>query len=191
MRRRCASCRATAWRPRARGANVQAVERRQALGFLGFGLGVLALGYAVFAPESDEERILAVLDELALSVSFSEPVANPLVWGLQLNKKFEELMTEQVDVRVSEVRRGIPSARSQLGPAAGLALQRYGALDVTFSGVAVLVQGDHATAEGTAQVTGVLGGERKSDDRPIRFDLFLVDGDWLVQSVHVRAPQDE
>ena len=139
------------------------MERRQALGVLGVGLGVLVLGYAIFAPENDEERILAVLDEVALSVSFSEPITNPVVWGLQLGKKFEDLMTEQIDVRVSEVRRGIPSSRSQLGPAAGIALQRYGALDITFSGLDVRVQDDRATAEGTAEVTGVVGGEKRSD----------------------------
>ncbi len=185
----CASCRVGTWRRLPLGASLHTVERRQALGVLGSGLGVLVLGYAIFAPESDEERILAVLDELALSVSFSEPIANPMVWGLQLGKKFEDLMTEQIDVRVSEVRSGIPSSRSQLGPAAGIALQRYGALDITFSGFDVQVQDDRATAEGRAEVTGVIGGEKRSDARPIRFELIRLDGEWLVHSVHVRRPE--
>jgi hypothetical protein len=167
------------------------VDRRQTLGVLGLGLGVLVIGYAVFAPENDEELILAVLDELALSVSFSEPLANPVIWGLQLNKKFEDLMTEQVDVSVSEVQQGIPSSRSQLGPTAGLVLQRYGALDVTFSGVDVQITGDQASASGTAQVTGVLGGQPRSDNRPISFGLARVDGDWLVHSVKVEAPTED
>src|SRR5690606_9319720 len=104
--------------------------------------------------------------------------------------KFESLMTEQVDVRVSEVRRGIPSSRAQLGPTAGMALVRYGALDVTFSGIDVRVQSDGASARGTAHVTGVVAGERRSDTRPIDFSLVRVNGDWLVHSVQVKAPSD-
>lgn len=164
------------------------MERRTLLAALGLGAGTLTLGYALFAPASDEEQILAVLDALAGSISFAEPIANPVVWGLQLNGKLEELMSENVQVRIAEVRASIPSQRSKLGPAAGLVLQRYSSLDVTISGADITIQGETATVSATARVSGRVGGGFKSDNRELSFGLVRDQGDWRVHSVQAAAP---
>lgn len=156
---------------------------------MGLGAGTLSLGYALFAPVSDEEQILAVLDALAGSISYAEPIANPVIWGLQLNEKLAELMSENIRVQIAEVSGNIPSQRAKLGPAAGMVLQLYGTLDVTISGADVTLDGDAASVSAIARVTGTLRGQLRSDDRPIYFGLIRESGDWLVHSVQVNATE--
>ena len=162
------------------------MERRTLLAGGALLVGTLTLGIALFSPQSDEEQIRETLDALAEAVSFSEPIGNPVFYGSHLSDQFKELMTDPVQVRVSEVQGSLPSNRGRLGLAAAQVLTRYGALHVGLGDLDINVNGDQASVKGTATVTALGGGRPKRDERPIRFEL-VKDGDWVVSSVMVQA----
>lgn len=165
------------------------MERRQLLGGGALALGALTVGYAAFVPLSDEELISATLDDLAAAISFSKPVSNPVIWGSQLSGKFKDLLTPQVQIQVAEVSASIPSAREQVGLAAAAVLQRYGSLDVSFSSLQILVTGDEAIVQATANVEGQLYGEHRRDSREVQLGMNKGDGDWRLAAAFVKRAQ--
>ncbi len=164
------------------------MDRRRILGGAAGILGLGAIGYAFFAPANDEELIAQVLDDLASSLSFSEPISNPIFFGSSLSGKFETIFTEQVQLSVSEVSGNIPSSRGKLGLVAAHALSRYGSMHVSISLDAVDVTGDSARCEATATVAAADGGQLRRDSRPVLVQLVKEDGDWLIRSARVEAP---
>lgn len=164
------------------------MDRRQLLGAGAALVGVVAVGYALFAPVNDEELIAEVLTELGLALSFSAPISNPLFFGSALSDKFENLFTEHVKISVSEVSGTLPDSRGKLGLVAAQALSRYGALNVSFSIDELKVSGDSARCLATASLRGNQGGEFRSDSRPVVFSFKKEDGDWRIQRARVRAP---
>jgi hypothetical protein len=152
-------------------------------------LGVLSVGYALFAPVSDEELIVEVLDELAAALSFSEPIQNPIFFGSRLSERFQDVFAEQVNLRVAEVSARIPSHRGQLGLAAAQALSRYGSLDVSFGSTTVNVSGQSAQVTSEASVVGTFQGEMRRDSRSVDFDFVLTDGDWQIAGARVEAAE--
>jgi len=165
------------------------MERRQLIGAGALALGAAAVGYATFAPTSDEELIAAVLDALAAALSFDEHQGNPVMWGARLSGEFKELMTPQVQIQVAEVHGKIPSSREKLGMAAALVLQRYGSLALSFSALRTSVAGDGAQVEATAHVAGQLYGEFRQDTRQVQIGLDKSDGDWRVSTALVRTAE--
>jgi len=165
------------------------MDRRQLLGATVGLLGLGAIATALLAPASDEELIAQVLDDLALSLSFSEPIANPIFFGSNLSEKFEDILSEHVQISVSEVAGSIPSARGKLGLIAARALSRYASLRITLSIDELTVQGDSAHCAATAEVTGNDGAGLRSDSRSVVFDLVKDGGDWLISSARVEAPE--
>src|SRR5690606_2113175 len=102
-----------------------------ALGAGAIVIGTASLGYALFSQVSDEELIAEVLNELARSVSFSEPIGNVVFYGARLSERFEDLLTETVNIRISEVNASLPRERNKLALAAAQVLSRYGSLDAS------------------------------------------------------------
>lgn len=163
------------------------MQRRTLLAGGAAALGLLSVGYALFAPVSDEELITEVLDELAAALSFSEPIQNPIFFGSHLSDKFQDIFTEQVNLSVAEVSGRIPSHRGQLGLATARALSMYGSLDVSFSSTTVTVSGQSAQVTSEATVAGTFQGELQRDSRSVDFDFVLTGGDWQIAGARVRA----
>ena len=166
-----------------------AMDRRQLMGAGAVLLGTGAVGYALFAPVNDRELVAELLDELASTLSFSEPIGNVVFRGSHLSERFKELFVEQIQIRVSEVHGDIPSHRGKLGIAAAQALARYGSLDVSFGIDDMKIQGDSAEIQATATVMGTYGGEMKRDTRPVMFTAVKISGEWRIQTAFVSAPQ--
>ena len=170
------------------------MNRRTALGAGAIVAGTASLGYALFAKTSDVELIAEVLNELARAVSFSEPIGNVIFHGSRLSEKFQELMTERVDISISEVHPALPNMAlpnqpGKLGLAAAHALSRYGALDVSLSIDALRIDGDSASCEATATVVALEHSAPRRDTRPVDFTLTKDDGSWRIQAARVRAPK--
>jgi hypothetical protein len=165
------------------------MQRRTLLAGGAAALGLLSVGYALFAPVSDEELIIEVLDELALALSFSEPIQNPIFFGSHLSDRFQDIFAEQVDLEVAEVSGRIPSHRGQLGLAAAQALSMYGSLDVTFGSTSVTVSGTSAEVTSEASVVGTFQGEMRRDTRSVHFEFVLTDGDWKIKGARVSPAQ--
>ncbi len=160
------------------------MERRQLVLALGLGVGTLGVGWAFLAAESAEEKIRRVVDELGQSVGFSEPLANPVLFGAQLNDRWQELLAPAVDVRVAEVASELPSARRELAFAAAQVLGRYGSLHVDFNRLDVVVL-PQPTARGTVTVSALEGGEIRRDERTIEFGLVEEGGEFRVNRVQL------
>jgi|SRR5690606_6420383 len=172
------------------------MDRRTALGAGAIVIGAASLGYALFAKVSDEELIADLLNELARTVSFSEPIGNVVFHGSRLSERFQELMTERVDIRISEVQsalpnRALPNERGKLGLAAAHTLSRYGSLDVSLSINTLRIEGDSASCKATATLIALEQGAPRRDTRPVDFTLIKDDGSWRIQAARVRAPSDD
>lgn len=164
------------------------MDRRNLLAGSALGAGCLFLGYALFWPESDEERILAVLDRLALAVSFDEPIPNPVFFGNHLAEEFEEIFAPRVHVVVPEARVSLPGERQKLAFSSAKVLSRYGSFDVGFSNVDVQVE-ERARVDAEATATALVRGEHERDVRPVQFEFEEIDGDWRITSAVVRRPR--
>lgn len=165
------------------------MDRRAVIAASATAVGVFGIGYALFAPVSDEELIAEVLDRLADALSFSEPIANPMFYGSHLGETFNEIFSENVHIRVAEVAGQIPSHRGKLGLAAARVLQSYGSLDVSFGSTQIAISGDSATVNSEATVMGALGGEMRRDTRAVAFELARIDGDWRITSARVAVAE--
>jgi hypothetical protein len=160
------------------------MDRRRALAGLALGGGALAVGLALFWPASDEERIRALLAELCASVSFATPIENPLLHGSRLAGRFDELLTEEVDVSIPELAGALPSRRRELALAAAQLATRYGSLEVALGELEVRVA-EQATARGSVTVTAMDGSGLRRDARTVVFTLTRESGDWRVEEVRV------
>lgn len=162
------------------------MDRRRAIAATVSALGLGVLGYALFSPLSEEEQVENVLRALCAAVSFDEPIQNPMFFGSHLSEQFQDLLTEDVRVMLSEVHFPIPSHRGQLGLAAARGLSRYGSLNATLGGLEIQLQEGQAEARATVTVVSNSGGEVRRADRPVDFSLIKVDGEFRVASVKVR-----
>ncbi len=164
-----------------------AVDRRRWIAALIGIVGASAISIALLYPESDEEQIERVLQRLASAVSFETPIDNPMFFGSRLSEQFQDLLAEDVRVRVSEVPFPLPSHRGQLGLAAAQGLSRYGSLQVSLSGINPKINGKTAEVKTVASVMTFSGAQLQSTERPVDFSLSKADGDWRVSSVKVSA----
>lgn len=162
------------------------MKRATAVGILVVGLALV--GYALLAAPSDEERIHAVLDQLAEAVSYEAP-PNPLQRTAQLNGAFKEVFSKDVVVKIAEVGANT-SGRSSLGQLAARASMAYQSLDVSFSDVSIEAGESAANVSSTAELNGMQGGEVRADQRHAEFRFEKIDGDWRIVRVHVSPPDD-
>lgn len=167
------------------------MERREFIAGGVLILGLSVVGYAILAPENDEELIAVVLDDLADAVSFDVPISNPVFFGSRLADRFEAIFAETVTIRVLEVQRTAPPKRSHLALAAAQAMSRYGSLHASFSDLEISIHDSVAQVDAVVHVEGNHGGEFRKDSRPVSIELSKEGGDWLIVNLVVEAPEDE
>lgn len=159
------------------------MDRRTALGAGAIVIGTASLGYALFSQVSDEELIAEVLNELARSVSFSEPIGNVVFYGARLSERFEDLLTETVNIRISEVNASLPRERNKLALAAAQVLSRYGSLDASISIDTLNITDGSAQCRSTATVIALEHGSPTRTRRAVDFTLSKENGSWRVHTV--------
>jgi hypothetical protein len=167
------------------------MDRRAALGAGAVVIGAGSLGYALFASASDEELITELLDELARTLSFSAPIGNVVFHGARLSESFQELLTERVVIRASEMSAPLPTERGKLGLAAAHVFSRYGSLDVSFSIDALQVEGNSARCNATATAMALEHGVLRRTTRPIQLTLRKEGSDWRIEAAQVQALQED
>jgi hypothetical protein len=152
------------------------------------GLGGILL--AIFLAPNDEEKIRGQLDRLGQSASVDPEEKNPVARGIRIKKDFEDIFTENVAVSAPELaspgkgRDGVVSAATRAGT-------YYQNADISFSNVKVELDGSKSRAKvnAVATLTGSRGGELQHETRDVIFDFAKYDGDWLIDSVTVKAPE--
>lgn len=147
------------------------------------------LGY-VFLSDSDEERILARLEELARAVETS-PGENMAFRTLRLKKVFEGALEPQVRFSAAEL--DDTTGRGELAALAGSAPNAFGNLDVSIGSTDIRINRELNDAEVSSQVTltSSRGGELRRDTRRVRFELHESDGEWRVSAIRVAPKTDE
>jgi hypothetical protein len=153
-------------------------------------LGSLGLlGYVLFS-DSDEERILARLEELARAVETSSG-ENVAFRTLRLKGVFEEALEPQVRFSAAEL--DDTTGRQELAALAGSAPQVFGDLDISIGSTDVRINRELKSADVASEVTliGTRGGELRRDTRQVRFELQKTDGEWRVSAIRVQAETHE
>lgn len=160
----------------------------------GFLVGVIAFGlllvaYSLLSRQSDEERVAVTLERLGQALSFESP-PNVLMRAANLNGAFEELLVQNVLVKVPE--RGFSAqGRSELSTLtvqATATLQRF---VVRLEPTRISVTGDRAEADVRVSVDAQSGSSDRGDDREATCTLVKQDGDWRLASCIVLEPEDE
>ncbi len=166
------------------------MDRRTLLSLLGLAGGAAVLGAAVFWPETDEERIRAVLDEVTMAVEFSEPIANPVFFGSRLADSWQDVMMDQVRVHAEEASRSGNFERSRLALLTSQVLAtRFSSLMVTLSDVSIRVARDTAEVDATVVALTDQGTGSSAGQRSARFSLERANGDWKISSVYIGGPE--
>jgi hypothetical protein len=162
-------------------------RRAVALAVVVASAGLLAY---VLLSDSDEERILARLEELARAVETS-PGENVAFRTLRLKKVFEEALEPQVRFSAPELDE--TTGRRELAALAGSAPSTFGNLDVSIGSTDIRINRELSDAEVASQVTltSTRGGELRRDTRQVRFELHESDGEWRVSAIRVAPQTDE
>lgn len=155
-------------------------------------LGLGAVLFAVFMAPSDEEQIRGQLQRLAQSASIDPDEKNPVSRGMRIKKDFEDIFTENVAVNAPELaspgkgRDGVVSAATRMGT-------YFETAEISFSSVRVDLDGSKSRAKvnSVATLTGSRGGELEHETRDVSFDFVKSDGDWLIDGVTVKAPDQK
>ena len=150
-------------------------------------LGVLVW---MFVGDSDEEKILARLDELANAVE-TKPDENMAFRALRLKPVFEEGFEPGASLRAPE----LPSTngvKDLVALASGVP-RFYGELAVSIDETDVRIDRNlhEARVSAGVTVTGTVGGELRRDKRVVRFTLRERDGEWRVESIEVEPKTHE
>jgi hypothetical protein len=165
---------------------------RVALAALGLGLGLL--GYAFFFAPTEEEKILAVLDELERAVHTGpESGRNPLVRSATLRGRFGEIFEKGVTFRIAELTTG-KSGREHLVEVATRATVSMTTLDVDFTRteVALTGGGTGARVDSVADLRAFRGNERyEQGERRVTFDFSKGEGTWKISGFRVSRPDAE
>jgi hypothetical protein len=143
--------------------------------------------YLAFFRSSDEERIRAVLVELARIVSVKE-ADTVLSRTARVRGGVKNLVDPDVRVNVAELGLDVRGLRSFEEDAIKAGLM-YQSADCDFTSVAIKIDEARttATADAALLVTANRGGERKADRRDVHF-LLRKDGDWKITTIDV-APK--
>jgi hypothetical protein len=147
------------------------------------------LGWLLFA-ESDEQRILSNLQELAAVVGTREGEAITFRTA-RLNGVFKELLHPDVTLDAPEL--GRAQGVQGLALLAAGAPRAYGDFDVSIGESDIDLDAKSKRAEVTARVTleGSRGGELRRDSRTVHFHVVMHGGEWKVYGIQVAAATDE
>jgi hypothetical protein len=159
---------------------------RRTLALIVGALGAAIIGYAWFARETDEEKILGVLTQLAAAVRVDEDGQNPIFRLAQVNKHFSEIVAEDVTFRIPEYtgasrgRKSLAGLAAQIGP-------YFQRLDVDFKDVTVDLDPDHTKARvaSNAVADGSSRNGPFKEERRVRAEMIQTDGDWRIQRLVV------
>jgi hypothetical protein len=163
------------------------------LAVVGLVLGISLVGYAVFARETDEEKIHGLLMRLEKAVSVDGNTAkNPLFRAGQLRRDFADLFDRNVSYDVPEL--STPSAGSEsLVALAARSSMSLTTLDVSFSNIDVQIvpPGTRATTSTIAKIQAFRGTDPyEQSERRVRFVLTKQNGDWRITSFTVSSSRD-
>lgn len=163
------------------------------LAFAGLVLGLSLIGYAVFARETNEEKIRGVLTRVEKAVCVDGDTAkNPILRATGLRRDFSALFDKNVSYEIPE----LSSPSQGVEPLVILALQSTTSLttlDVSFSGADVQIapSGTTATTNTIAKIRSFRGTEPYEDsERRVHFALTKTGGDWRITSFTVSSSRD-
>jgi hypothetical protein len=162
--------------------------------YLAVGLGVLGLGivsYALLARQTDEEKILEVLNRLEIAVHVDDESSNPLARMSQVNGHFSDIFEEDVQFKIPEHtsanhgRKTLVGLVVQIGP-------YFRNLDIDFKDVTIDFEMDNQRAKvaSNAHADGFARNGHWADQRRVRLDMNQADGDWRIERLVV-SPKDE
>lgn len=158
------------------------------LALAGFVLGLSLVGYAVFARETDEEQITALLGRIEKAVRVDGDTAtNPLFRAAQLRRDFSDVFDKNVRYRIPDLSTPSESAESLVALAARSSVSLT-TLDVAFSHVEIRLvpPGSNATADTVAKIRAFRGSEPfEEGERRVRFTLRKMNADWRITSFSV------
>lgn len=152
-------------------------------------VGLVTL-YVTLTRGSDEDRIREVLKQFVAAVEVKQD-DNILARNGRLKSRLKGIVDDGVRVDVSELGIGV-TGRAHFVEQATKAGLVFTTASCELVGTTIKIDEAATTAQvdTTAIVTGVRGGERRLDKRPVHF-LLRKDGSWRITTVDVAMPQRE
>lgn len=149
-------------------------------------LGLVA-SYITLFHRSDEDAIREAVAEVVSAVEVKQD-DNVLSRNGRLKTKLKPVVDDDVRVEVSELNASVRGRAKLVEEATKLGLV-YTSASCALVGTTISMDEGHTTAklETTAIVTGLRGGERRTDKRDVHF-LLRKDGTWRITTIDV-APE--
>jgi hypothetical protein len=139
---------------------------------------------------SEEDRVRQVLERFAKAVAV-KPDDNILARAGRVKSELKETVTDDVHVDVADLSIRV-SNRQALAENATKASLVFSSADCELTGMTIKLDDSSTTAkvDALALVTGMRGGERKIDKRPVHFLLRKDDG-WKITTIDVATSRQE
>ena len=139
---------------------------------------------------SEEERIRQVLERFAKAVAVKAD-DNILARAGRVKSELKETVADDVYVDVADLNIRVTS-RQALADSATKASLVFNSADCEVTGMTIKVDDSQTTAkvDALALVTGMRGGERRIDKRPVHF-LLRKDGTWKITTIDVATSRPD
>jgi hypothetical protein len=152
-------------------------------------VGLVAVYFTVFRA-SDEDRIRATLAQFVRAVEV-KPDDNILARNGRLKSKLGDIVDDMVRVDVSELGIGVTGRPAFIDEATKFGLVYTSATcELVGTKIAIDEAATTAKVDTTAVVSGLRGGESRTDKRDVHF-LLRKDGHWRITTIDVAAPRAE
>ena len=158
---------------------------RRTLLYAGVGLWAAFVAWLLLS-DSNEEKIRARLDDLAIAVGWAQD-ENLAFRALRLKSHFAEALDP--NVRFSAPELPATTGSHALTQLAASAPRFFGELDVSIGATDVDVNEAEATATSEVTLTGN-SGDFTRDTRRVQFTLRASGGEWRVSRIEVEAKPD-
>lgn len=163
------------------------------LAIAGMVLGISLIGYAVFARETDEEKIFGLLGQIEKAVRVDGDTAtNPLIRAGQLKREFSEIFAKNVSYSIPELAPASQGSEDLVALAvrSSVSLTTFD-IGFTRSDIRLVAPGTRATASTTVKIHAFRGSEPYEEgERSVRFEFAKIGGEWRVTAFGVGAKQD-
>ncbi|HEY8076635.1 MAG TPA: hypothetical protein VIF62_21065 [Labilithrix sp.] len=153
-------------------------------------VALVAIGLTIFRA-SDEDRIREVMTRLAKAVSVKQD-DNMLTRNGRIKSTMKEICIDMINVDIAELpelritnRADFADKATQLG-----AVYVPATVEFTQTVIKVDPNGDNAKVDTVAVLTGMRGGEQRTDKRDVHM-LLHKDGSWLITTIDVLPPRQE
>lgn len=153
-------------------------------------VGVGLIAYAVLSAETDEEKILARLDQLEDAVRVDEETSNPILRLGRVRGQFSEIFTEDVTFSIPELTSAHQGRKTlaDLAAKAGTSVRTFD-VDFTHVDVSLTGSGTGATVSAVAELTATRStGRPERDERRVRFEFLNGDDGWQVADLRASGP---